>query len=84
MLIYSLLNWQDVEKTLFLTEKTQTIYAYAYADRVYIGTAEEIYSELQKEGLTTQASDCYFFMGDYTIPRDNGGFLTTMQIKCIN
>ena len=86
MLTFPLENWADVEKTLCFTEKNKTIYVYAYSDRVYIGTADEIYSELRKTGmdLDPKNTDEYFYMGDYLIPRDNSGFLTTMQIKCIN
>lgn len=84
MLTFNLRNWHDVEKTLCLTAKNQIIFAYAYSDRVYIGTADEIYSELKREGVALDAADTYFYMEDYLIPRDNGGFLTTMQIKCIN
>lgn len=84
MLIYPLKNWAQVNRTMFLTGKNKTIYAYAYSDQVYIGTDEEIYSELENKGIDKEEEDSYYFMGAYKIPRGNNSFLTTLQIKCIN
>ena len=84
MLIYPLKNWAQVRRTMFLTDKNTTIYAYAYADCCYIGTAEEIYSELKNKGIDKATEESYYFMGSFKIPRSNNSFLTTLQIKCIN
>lgn len=84
MLIYPLKNWSQVQRTLFLTGKNKEVYAYAYSDQVYIGSAEEIYSELKDKGIDKTEEDSYYFMGPYKIPRSNNSFLTMLQIKCIN
>lgn len=84
MLIYPLKNWSQVKRTMFLTGKNKTVYAYAYSDQVYIGTDEEIYSELEDKGIDKAEEASYYFMGAYKIPREDNSFLTTLQIKCIN
>lgn len=79
MLTFHIENWNDVKKALFLTKKEGTVYAYGVDDRIVIGTAEEIYSELAQH---SDHSDS-FPMGKYSVPSDNS-FLTRLEIKCIN
>lgn len=84
MLIFPLKNFAHVQRTLFLTNKNKYVYAYAYSEYVYIGTAQEIYSELEGRGLLEIDSEDYYYMGDFKFPRDNNSFLTTLEIKCVN
>ena len=60
MLKFPLKNWGHVEKSLFLTKKNCTIYAYAYAEEIYIGTEEEIYRELKFQGYNEIETEDYY------------------------
>lgn len=95
MLIFPLLDFNDIDDIRFLTEKEGIIYAYAFSGSCYIGTATEIKNKLEERGILTEEGinpiarvnnvydHCYEVEG-IKIPRDNNTFLVTLEIKCIN
>lgn len=82
MLIYDLRNWAEVRKAQFLTKKTGTIYAYAYGDKLLIGTATEIYENLSDDVKSVDRSDC-IPMEQFYVPIDRG-FLVKLEIKSVS